>query len=73
MAQRARLDAKLRRTLGATIPLPALIAHLEHCPRLRALFENIFSLKVAARQPAGAWARHFSGLLEAAGFPGERP
>jgi probable DNA repair protein len=73
MAQRARLDAKLRRTLGATVSLPGLIAHLEHCPRLRALFEKVFALKAAARQPAGAWARHFSALLEAAGFPGERP
>jgi probable DNA repair protein len=70
--RRARLDARLRETLGATVSLPKLIAFIEHCPSLRRHLETVFSLKVEGRQPAGGWARHFSALLEAAGFPGER-
>jgi ATP-dependent helicase/nuclease subunit B len=72
MGRRARLDVRLRQNLGATVSLPRLIAAIEHCPQLRYLLEKVFSVKPANRQPAGAWARHFSALLEAAGFPGER-
>ena len=72
MNARARLDAKLRASLGATVSLPKLIASIEHCPLLRAALESVFRLKREGRQPPGAWARHFSALLEAAGFPGER-
>jgi probable DNA repair protein len=72
MARRARLDAKLREILGATVSLPKLIGCIEHAPLLRRHLEAVFSLKAGARQTAGAWARHFSALLEAAGFPGER-
>src|SRR5439155_1729665 len=41
-------------------------------PALRSVLEKVFSLKIEERQSCGAWARHFSTLLEAAGFPGER-
>jgi probable DNA repair protein len=72
MTRRARLDADLRGSLGATVSLPKLIASIEHCPVLRSLLENVFSLKTEKRQTAASWARHFSALLEVAGFPGER-
>ena len=72
MARRARLDARLRETLGATVSLPKLVAATDFCPELRSLLERVFAWKSEGRQSAGAWARHFSALLEAAGFPGER-
>jgi probable DNA repair protein len=73
MARRARLDAKLRGTLDAAVSLPRLIGVTDSCPELRSLLERVFALKSEGRQSAGAWARHFSALLEAAGYPGERP
>jgi probable DNA repair protein len=72
MTSRARLDVRLRETLGATVPLAKLIAASAQCPVLRAVLERIFALKEETRKGAGAWARHFSALLGAAGFPGER-
>jgi len=72
MTRRARLDAKLRGTLGATVSLPKLIGSIDHCPVLRMVLEKVFVLKNENRPSPGAWARHFSALLEAAGFPGER-
>jgi probable DNA repair protein len=74
MTRRARLDADLRETLGAKVSLPKLIASVEHCPLLRSVLEKVFPLseKNSAKLSPGAWARHFSALLEAAGFPGER-
>ena len=70
MSARARLDAKLRRNLDATVTLPKLIAATEG--KLRTLLESIFKLETPKEQSAGQWARHFSAVLEAAGFPGER-
>ena len=72
MTRRARLDAKLRDTLDATVSLPKLIASITHCPGLRQVLEKVFSLKDETRKSPGSWARYFSALLEAAGFPGER-
>jgi ATP-dependent helicase/nuclease subunit B len=73
MAQRARLDVYLRRRLGATVSLRGLIASIEHCPLLRSSLEKLLSEEKRDRQlPPSEWARHFSALLEAAGFPGER-
>jgi ATP-dependent helicase/nuclease subunit B len=74
MAQRARLDVYLRRRLGATVSLRGLIASVEHCPLLRASFESLLSVSENGKSklPPSEWARHFSALLEAAGFPGER-
>ena len=46
--------------------LRAICALLRQCP------EKVFGLKTESRNTYAAWARHFSALLEAAGFPGER-
>ena len=73
LTQRARLDAYLRRRAEATISLRGLIASIEHCPLLRSFLEKALSIERAGRhRPPSDWARHFSALLEAAGFPGER-
>jgi probable DNA repair protein len=72
MAPRARLDAKLRRTLEASVTLPKLIASVDDCPKLRGVLENLFKINKVEKRSAGEWARHFSAVLEAAGFPGER-
>src|SRR5262245_3657227 len=72
MTRRARLDADLRETLGATVSLPKLIASTGRCALLREHLEAVFSLRKEAKESPAYWARHFSALLEAAGFPGER-
>jgi len=76
LAARARLDVKLRKRLGATVSLPKLIANAEGVPLLRALLEKLFVLRpredLFADKAPSDWARHISGVLEAAGFPGER-
>ena len=71
MAARARLDARLRRKAGATLTLPKLIAMVEGCPELRRRLEAVFALKPASHSP-GDWARHFTAVLGAAGFAGQR-
>jgi len=71
MAARARLDARLRRLAGAEVSLPRLIGLVEGCPLLRQHLEKIFSLK-AEKQSPHDWAQHYTSLLAAAGFPGER-
>src|SRR5882762_1698241 len=74
MARRATLDVRLRRNLEATVALPKLIAFTEPCPLLRQALERVFALAgEAGEKTPSEWARHFSALLEAAGFPGERP
>src|SRR6267143_1822768 len=74
MARRATLDVRLRRNLEATVALPKLIAFAEPCPLLRQALEKVFALAgEAGEKSPSEWARHFSALLEAAGFPGERP
>src|SRR6266480_2546198 len=73
MARRATLDVRLRRKLEATVALPKLIAFAEPCPLLRQALEKVFALAgEAGEKSPSEWARHFSALLEAAGFPGER-
>jgi probable DNA repair protein len=73
MARRARLDARLRRTIDASVTLPKLIALVADCPALRALLEAVLSLaKEPVDQTPSGWARRFSALLDAAGFPGAR-
>jgi probable DNA repair protein len=74
-ATRARLDAELREHAPATLALGKLVALAADAPLLRKALEALFQ---AARQAPGGersphhWARHFSTLLDAAGFPGER-
>ncbi len=72
MARRAALDARLRRDAEAAISLPKLIAALEPASSLRQFFEKVFFTSKEKPQTPAEWARHFSALLEAAGFPGER-
>ena len=72
LTQRARLDADLRETLGATVSLPKLIGAVGRCPLLRRHLEALFALRKETTETPAFWARHFSALLEAAGFPGER-
>ena len=72
MARRARLDADLRKTAPARLGVPKLIGLIEGCPSLRNLLEKIFERKIAEATSPHDWARHFTALLEAAGFPGER-
>jgi ATP-dependent helicase/nuclease subunit B len=72
MTRRARLDVELRDTLGATVSLARLVASAGRCALLRKHLEAVFSLKKEAKESPASWARHFSALLEAAGFPGER-
>ncbi|MBV8032050.1 MAG: PD-(D/E)XK nuclease family protein, partial [Betaproteobacteria bacterium] len=74
MAARAKLEAKLRRKLDAQAGLAKLIANAEGAPLLRRHLEKVFELlgdEMPSRKPS-AWARHFSAILAAAGFPGER-
>ena len=71
MAARARLDAKLRRHVDAEISLGKLIGLIEGCPVLRQRLEKIFELK-AEKQSPHDWAQHYTAMLDAVGFPGDR-
>ena len=71
MAARARLDAKLRDRADVAISLPKLIGMMGEGLDLRSRLEEIFTLKAEGQSPHD-WARHFTAVLEAAGFPGER-
>ncbi len=74
MTRRAQLDAELRRKLPATLTLAKLVGAVGRCPLLREKFEALYGLSKdgAASRTPHEWARHFSVLLAAAGFPGER-
>jgi probable DNA repair protein len=75
LGPRARLDARLHDALSATVSLPKLIANVERAPLLRALLEALYNAAkddLLKPQTPSDWARHFSALLDAAGFPGER-
>ncbi len=75
MAARARFDARLRRAAGAEISLPRLIGLVGENLSLRSILESLFK---KAKENEGkslsphAWAQHFTVLLDAAGFAGER-
>ncbi|MEO7727263.1 MAG: PD-(D/E)XK nuclease family protein [Burkholderiales bacterium] len=74
-APRARLDAELREGLPARLTLVRLVGAIEGCPQLRERFEALYNYangNLAGAQSPHAWGRHFSALLDAAGFPGER-
>jgi probable DNA repair protein len=75
LGARMRLETRLREKLGATVVLPKLIAAAGQTPLLRARLEKLFALRedgLFAQKTPAEWARHFSTVLEAAGFPGER-
>lgn len=77
--QRARLDAALRKSAPPVVTLPRLLGLIgvigADCPqlmrRLSALFERAGQGLSGSRSPQ-EWARQYSALLDAAGFPGER-
>src|SRR5437667_6152104 len=72
---RMRLEARLREKLGASVVLPKLIAAAGQTPLLRARLEKVYALRetgLFSQKTPAEWARHFSSVLEAAGFPGER-
>ena len=72
MARRATLDARLRKDADSTITLGKLIGLADPCPVLRKRLEAVFEITKTKPESPAEWARHFSALLEAAGFPGER-
>ncbi len=73
MAQRALLDAALRKQAPARVTLGKLIGLVERCPvlrqRLEALFAQVREAPAGERSPHD-WGRQFTALLEAVGFPG---
>ncbi len=72
LSRRATLDAKLRKSFGETVSLAKLIAAAQPAPLLRKTLERVFEITRIRPDSPAEWARHFSALLEAAGFPGER-
>jgi len=70
MAARARLDARLRRSAPARVTLGKLIGLVERCPLLRQRLEAVFAVPRNESAAPHDWGRHFSALLDAAGFPG---
>src|SRR5262249_7090037 len=72
LARRAYLDARLRRDADDTIALAKLVAASEPAPLLRRYLERAFEITKTKVDSPADWARQFSALLEAAGFPGER-
>jgi len=72
LAKRAALDARIRRDADATISLAKLVAASEPAPLLRRLLEKVFTVAKSGADSPAEWARQFSAVLEAAGFPGER-
>jgi len=81
-AARARLDVALREfappalslhRLRALIPEALARRALPPCPSLPALLDRMAAaVRDEGRAPASAWARRYTALLDAAGFPGER-
>jgi ATP-dependent helicase/nuclease subunit B len=72
LARRATLDVRMRKDADATVSLAKLIAATEPAPILRKHLEAVFEITRTRPESPAEWARHFSALLEAAGFPGER-
>ena len=72
LSRRATLDAKLRKDFEETVSLAKLIAAAQPAPLLRKTLERVFEITKTRPDSPAEWARHFSALLEAGGFPGER-
>lgn len=82
LAARARLDVALRRVSPAKVSLMKLRSLVagemgrragSPCPRLAAVLDRLLdAAKHSSRAPPQDWARRFTALLDAAGFPGER-
>ena len=87
MGARARLDAALRERLPPRVRLHGLLAAIRHatdaegpravpaCPRLATLLGAVRDLArghMKGNHSPQVWARRYSELLQAAGFPGQR-
>src|SRR6185436_7441096 len=72
LGRRASLDVKLRRDADSSITLGKIIGLADPCPLLRKHLEQVFEFTKTRPDSPAEWARHFSAILEAAGFPGER-
>jgi probable DNA repair protein len=72
LARRGALDARLRKDAGSTLTLGRLIGFTDATPLLRMALEKVFEITRTRPESPAEWARHFSALLDAAGFPGER-
>ncbi len=80
-SQRARLDAALRRIAPAKLTakrMRTLVPEATHkgapdCTRFVRLLDRMaVAAQESSRAPAHEWARRFTRMLDAAGFPGER-
>ena len=76
---RARLDAILRKVLAPRLTLPRLLSAIGGTSALvPLLFQHLNAMLEYAqanfpgRKPAQDWADHFSSVLKAVGFPGDR-
>ncbi|MEX2241362.1 MAG: PD-(D/E)XK nuclease family protein [Burkholderiales bacterium] len=69
MARRALLDAHLRRVAPAKLSLGKLVALVKGAPVLRQRLEALFATLRPGSDSPQDWARHFTELLDAAGFP----
>lgn len=72
MAKRALLDAAVRKVAPAKLSLGKLIGLIQGAPVLRQRMEALFAVPKPDSASPHDWARHFTGLLQAVGFPGER-
>jgi ATP-dependent helicase/nuclease subunit B len=72
LARRGALDARLRKDADSALTLGKLIGFTDAAPLLRKSLEKVFEITRTRPETPAEWARHFSALLEAAGFPGER-
>jgi probable DNA repair protein len=75
LGARMRLEPRLREKLGASVVLPKLIAAAGQAPLLRARLEKLYALRetgLFSQKTPAEWARHFSAVLDGAGFPGDR-
>jgi len=70
MASRALLDERLRRIAPAKLNLRKLVSLVTGAPALRGTLEALVDVKRPDNASPHDWARHFTALLEAAGFPG---
>src|SRR6185436_1601192 len=75
LSMRARLDAELRKQGPVRVTLGKLVALIDGAPALRRQLAALFALvreQPGRERSPHEWARQFSSLLEAVGFPGER-
>ncbi|KPK07597.1 MAG: hypothetical protein AMJ64_06260 [Betaproteobacteria bacterium SG8_39] len=69
MTTRALLDARLRERAPARITLGKLVGLVDGAPALRQRLEALFAVPRPESGAPQLWGRHYSALLEAAGFP----